>query len=301
MEHQRLSNERIVLSGAVNEENKSISVILSDESEVVRYSWNDGKYFITLLHGEENVDLSRKDILALFINHKTYELPVGIWENVRLEDKKLKADAKFDEDDIESMKIFKKLSKGFLKSFSVGIDINEKVLDKEIDGVKYYKATKWAIDECSVVGIPAIVNAKVGLEKELRVNSASAKIGNQKEGEFSMEYTKENFEALESKQAEALSSAVTAERSRVSDILSLNGDSAMKLKAIEDGLTAGETAIALNKANKDTFEKEKTNFENAADELQNIVVNTVVETKDPVQLQIEKEDKEYYEKRRGDK
>ena len=116
------------LKDGVDLENKKVPVILSDESEVVRYSFQDGKHFIRLLHGEENVDLSRKDILSLFINHDTFELPIGKFENVRIEDNKLKAVADFDADDDDSMKIFNKLAKGFLQSFSVGIDIIKKDL-----------------------------------------------------------------------------------------------------------------------------------------------------------------------------
>lgn len=206
-----LKNERQVEKSAVNLVNHSIAVVLSEEVEVVRYSWEEGKYYISLLHGVENVDLSRKDILSVFVNHDTNVLPIGKFENVRIEDGKLKADAVFDEDDIESMKIFKKLAKGFLQSFSVGIDISEKILDKEIDGVRYYKATRWSIQEASVVGVPAIPTAKVGLEldKPLGENPASASNQNLNKGVLEMEFTKEKFEALELKQAEALSKVNT--------------------------------------------------------------------------------------------
>ena len=148
----------------VNSKDKSVEVILSDETEIVRYSWEDGEYFLTLSHEESAVNLERAEILSLFINHDTYELPIGRFSNVRLEDKKLKATALFDEDDVDSMKIFNKLNKGFLQSFSVGVDIDSKILIKEENGIKYYKATKWSIHEASVVGVPAIPNAKVGLK-----------------------------------------------------------------------------------------------------------------------------------------
>ncbi len=260
-------------------EKKSVPVILSDESDVIRYNYRDGKYFMNLLHGDDNVDLERKDILSLFINHNTYELPIGKFENVRLEDKKLKADAVFDEADDESMKIFNKLAKGFLKSFSVGIDVISKELSKEIEGVKYYDITKWALNEASVVGIPAIPNAKVGMDKEtdsdpMGVNPASAQIENQNK-DISMEYTKEKFEALEADHAEALKeggqsatlSATTAERKRVSDIIGLNGNAEFTKKAIDEGSTVGDAAIALVKAQGEENKQKKIDFEKASEDL----------------------------------
>jgi len=267
--HQKLNNQREILKTAVDIGKKSIAVNLSDETEVVRYSWSDGKYYLKLLHGKENVDLSRKDILSVFINHDTEELPIGKFENVRIEDGKLKAEAMFDEEDPDSLRIFNKLARGFLQSFSVGIDIMEKVLDKEVNGVKYYNATKWAITEASIVGIPAIPSAKVGLSG---VNPASAKIENSNEGE-SVEYTKEKFEALTNTHAEALKTAKTdaiaTERKRVSEILALHGDDKIKKDAIEKGLSAGDCAIELNKV----ISVAATNFEQAASEVSDVAVS----------------------------
>jgi len=261
-------------------ENFRIPVILSDESEVVRYSWSDGKYFLTLKHGKDNVDLSRKDILSLFVNHNTYELPIGKFEDVRLEDNKLKAWAVFDEDDDMSMKIFKKLSKGFLQSFSVGISVITKELVKEDDGVKYYDVTKWGIDEASVVGIPAIPTAKVGMKKDEENsgenrNQALAKNHNSTKG-ISMDYTKEKFEALEADHAKALKkgiddtsvSATKLEKDRCSGIVALNGNAEFTAKAIEDNTTVGDAAIALLKNQGENLEKAKTDFEQSSQELE---------------------------------
>jgi hypothetical protein len=95
------------------------------------------------------------------------------------------------------MKIFNKLKKGFLQSFSVGVDIESKTLIKEEDGKKYYKATKWSIHEASVVGIPAIPNAKVGLEKVATDALApSEKTANLNTG-VTMKFDKDNIEETE--------------------------------------------------------------------------------------------------------
>lgn len=273
----------------VDLENHRIPVVLSDESEVVRYSWSEGKYYLTLKHGVENVDLSRADILMMFINHNTYDLPISKFEDVRLEDKKLKAWAVFDNEDDESMKIFRKLAKGFLKSFSVGINVIERELTKEEDGVKYYDVTKWAIDEASVVGIPAIPTAKVGLNEEENsgVNRNQALAENQilDKGDV---MTEEELQALRDDHAEALKTASAdaqkLERKRVGDILLLSGDMKVKLKAIEDGSTVGDAAIALNKALGADMDKKKTDFEQASDDVQNL---DEVDTKDDEELSAE--------------
>ena len=251
-------------------ENFRIPVILSDESEVVRYSWSDGKYFLTLKHGADNVDLSRKDILSLFVNHNTYELPIGKFEDVRLEDNKLKAWAVFDEDDDMSMKIFKKLSKGFLQSFSVGISVITKELVKEDDGVKYYDVTKWGIDEASVVGIPAIPTAKVGMNKEEENNGenrnqALAENQNLTQGNV---MTEQELQALKDEHAEALtgtaSDATKLEKDRCSGIIALGGNAEFTAKAISDNTTVGDAAIALLKDQGNKLEKQRTDFEEAA-------------------------------------
>jgi len=187
------ANCNIELKG-IDVENCIVPVILSDETQVQRYSWEDGEYYITLEHSEEAIDLQRAEILSMFVNHNTNDLPIAKFTDVRLEDKKLKANAVFDKDDEQSMKLFNKLAKGFLQSFSIGADIEEKVLEKEVNGTKYYKATKWSIYECSLVGIPAIPNAKVGLA--MGTIPAESKIVNSNKGE-KMDFSKENFEKLE--------------------------------------------------------------------------------------------------------
>lgn len=282
-------------------EHKKIPVVLSDESEVVRFNFSDGRHFIRLLHGEENVDLSRKDILSLFINHEIDNLPTAIFEDVRLEDRKMKAMSVFDESDPDSMKIFNKLSKGFLKSFSVGIDIIERVFVKEEDGIKFFDITRWALKEASVVGIPAIPTAKVGLSDQNENNGenrnqALAANQNSTQGN-SMEYTKEKFEALEVDHAKALTDAGTnatatalaSERERVSGIMALNGNAEFTAKYIEDGSSVGDVAIALVKTQGEALKKKKTDFENANEDLNK---NNESETTDEnlsVEAKLEKE------------
>lgn len=155
---------------AINADKKTVSFILSDETIVGR-----GWYDMKLLHGENNIDLERENILKVFYNHDSKALPIGKWENLRVEGKKLKADAVFDTEDEFAMKIFGKLERGFLESISVGVSLLKydiKQRDKQNDLIV---AKKWEIFEASVVNIPAIPNAKVGLEFENENNNKENK------------------------------------------------------------------------------------------------------------------------------
>ena len=143
MNNCKLGSTCYIEANGIDTENHSIPVVLSDESNVQRYSWEDGEYTLILSHDESAVDLHRADILSIFVNHKTYDLPIGRFINVRLEDKKLKADALFDPGDEKSMMIFNKLSTGFLQSFSIGIEVTKKELVSKKDKHKTYRATQW--------------------------------------------------------------------------------------------------------------------------------------------------------------
>ena len=210
-----LTTECFFSQGSIKEETKTISAILTEEVKVLRYSWEDGVYDLVLEHSSEAIDFTRKDIMPVLAQHDSEMLPIGKWSNVRLEDGKVKADAIFDEEDELGMKIFSKMKRGFMQSFSVGIVVHNKVLIEENNenGRKTFRATKWELQEASVVTIPAIAGAKIGLSGDGVNHSsypASAKINeNSIKGNSMEKYTKEAFEALEKTHAEALSAEKT--------------------------------------------------------------------------------------------
>ncbi len=187
----KIGSQCYIDSKGIDLENKTVSVIMSDESKVLRFSYEDGMYDLILDHSEGAVVLTRKDIMPVLLQHETEDLPHGIWENVRLENRKLKGLARFDSEDPKAMEIFGKIARGFMQTFSVGINIIEKILESDIDGKKTYRATKWEITECSVVTVPAIPNARVGLA----AMPDDAKIVNSHRG-MPMELSQENFNAL---------------------------------------------------------------------------------------------------------
>lgn len=205
------NNAILVASTEIDSENKIVKAVLSDETPVMRFGWEEGIYDIVLSHDADAVDLSRSEIMPLLVQHNREMLPIGRWENLRIENKKLKGDAVFDSEDKLAMEIFGKFERGFMKSFSIGIGSweKQKELDLNQNNRPQYKAVKWSLDECSVVTIPANHNAKASLHKVSGVNPASAQITNSNQGEqMSIEeknYSEQDFKALEEKHAEALS------------------------------------------------------------------------------------------------
>lgn len=166
--HESLKSTATVLTALINSEEKRVPLILSDETQVIRWDWMNGMYNLTLKHNEENVDLKRADILKLFYQHETHGAtpPIGKLENVRLEDGKLKAEALFDAEDEFAMEIFGKMERGFLESVSVGVSILDGNMTEYKSKPNEYTATKWELNEVSIVNIPAIPSAKIGLSQE---------------------------------------------------------------------------------------------------------------------------------------
>ena len=105
------------------------------------------------------------------------------------------------------------------------------------------------------------------LNDTLRVNSASAQIKKNLTGESMKTYSEADVQALNDTHAEALKTATTTERARVNAIVALGGSSNFNAKAIEDGLSAGDAAIALLKERDSQLATAKKDFEAGASEV----------------------------------
>ena len=238
-------------SNEIDSKNKIVKTILSDETPVLRFGWQEGMYDIVLSHEESAVDLSRAEIMPLLVQHNREMLPIGNWANIRIEDGKLKGDAVFDEEDKLAMEVFGKFERGFMKSFSIGIGTWSKVLekDKNENGRPQYRATKWSLDECSVVTIPANANAKVGMNKEtLRVNSASAQIKTKQQGDsMSKTYTADEFTALEATHAEALNNLNATHESAIQALNESHNEALSAAKTEQATLSKDIFAMAFER------------------------------------------------------
>ena len=85
-------------------------------------------YGFRMLTSGANLEEFRKNPVIL-LNHKDWELPIGRWENIRIEGTQILADALFDEKDDEAVKIADKVEGGFLRMASMGAWPPEEVSD----------------------------------------------------------------------------------------------------------------------------------------------------------------------------
>jgi hypothetical protein len=87
-------------------------------------------------------------------------LPIGHWENIRVEGDQILADAVFDADEF-SQKIAAKVESGTLRMASAGLRVIEESNDPKYIkvGQRYATVLKWAMKEASIVDIGANNNA----------------------------------------------------------------------------------------------------------------------------------------------
>lgn len=119
--------------------------ILSDSTHANSYG------FRTSLEGM-SLDRFRNNPVMLYAHDD--EKVIGRWENTRIEDGKLTADAVFDIDDPEAAQVAGKVERGFLKGCSIGMIVSEM---REMDGEVV--ATVSELLEASICAVPADANA----------------------------------------------------------------------------------------------------------------------------------------------
>jgi len=147
--------------GLVNKEERSIDVSFSSETPYTRWFGKE-----ILLHGSENIDLSRlKKMGSVLMNHNPDTI-LGRPKDIRVEDKRGKAKIVFDDDE-DGNKALSKVEAGSLKGMSVGYVVNkfrEVKEDEEWNGIKgpAYVATRWQPYEISLTPIPADATVGIG-------------------------------------------------------------------------------------------------------------------------------------------
>lgn len=122
-----------------------MTFVLSDSSK------RNSKGFRVALSGGR-LDRFRDNPVMLY-DHDHKQV-IGRWENIRIDDGKLKADPVFDVDDPAAAEIARKVEKGFLRGASIGI-IPFKM--EEVDGE--FVLTDWEQLEASVTAIPSDAGA----------------------------------------------------------------------------------------------------------------------------------------------
>lgn len=101
------------------------------------------------------IDLNRfRNNPVMFYMHEQQNGVIGRWDNIRIVDNKLIADATFDESDPIGKMVKEKVNKGFIRSASIGLS---NVVFEDINGVK--TVTSCTLNEVSIVDVPSNQNA----------------------------------------------------------------------------------------------------------------------------------------------
>lgn len=129
------------------------SFVLHDESK-------NTKGFKMLTSGA-NLDEFRKNPVMLLM-HNDYDMPIGRWENIRIEGTQILADPVFDELDEKAAKVKGKVDRDFVRMASIGSWAPEEI-DYEPNpdrlGESIAVVTKWTVREASIVPIGSNHNA----------------------------------------------------------------------------------------------------------------------------------------------
>ena len=128
-----------------NGDNKPITFVLNDES-VNSYG------FIVLTEGIDTSVFERNPVM-LYMHNRDGNV-IGRWENIRKEEKRLLADAVFDDSTELGAQVKKQVEGGFLRAVSIGI---EGITKDVLNGVE--TVVKSRLIEVSVVDIPSNKNA----------------------------------------------------------------------------------------------------------------------------------------------
>lgn len=116
--------------------------------------------FRMLTSGADLSEFRRNPVMLL--NHNDYSLPIGRWENIRIEGTQILADPVFDTEDHTGKEIARKVEKGFLRMASMGAWPPEAVSDEPmymLNGQTKPTVTRWKAREASIVTIGSNHNA----------------------------------------------------------------------------------------------------------------------------------------------
>ncbi len=130
-----------------------MTFILHDESV--------NTYGFRMLTSGANLEEFRKNPV-MFLNHEDWNLPIGRWENIRIEGDRILADALFDENDPRAQQVKAKVEGGFLRAASVGMwppELLSDAAELKLPGQTMPTVLKWTMREASMVTIGANHNA----------------------------------------------------------------------------------------------------------------------------------------------
>lgn len=114
-----------------------------------------------MLTSGANLDEFRKNPVML-LNHNDWSMPIGRWENIRVEGGRILADPVFDEQDPVGREVKRKVDGDFVRMASIGAWPPEEVSDAielKLPGQQRPTVTRWTVREASIVTIGGNHNA----------------------------------------------------------------------------------------------------------------------------------------------
>lgn len=125
-------------------------------------------YGFRMLTSGANLAEFRKNPVML-LDHNDWSLPIGRWENIRIEGGQILADAVFDMRDPKAAEVARKVEENFIRMASIGAWPPEEKTDDplyKLPGQTGATVTKWTVREASIVTIGANHNALAFYDRE---------------------------------------------------------------------------------------------------------------------------------------
>jgi len=121
-----------------------------------------------MLTSGANLNEFRKNPVMLLM-HNDYNMPIGRWENIRIEGTKILADPVFDEKDPTAIEVMGKVNRNFIRMASIGAWPPEEITDDlkfKLPGQTLPTVTKWTVREASIVTVGSNHNAIVFYDRQ---------------------------------------------------------------------------------------------------------------------------------------
>jgi HK97 family phage prohead protease len=161
MRKARLERRAEIELNGLADQDRAVTASLSSEEPCERWFGRE-----VLVHDKAALDLSRASNLPLLFNHNS-DSPIGVVRNVRIEDKRLKADLVFHDKTETARSTWEMVREGWLRGVSIGYSIQKWV---ETKGSDLVRVTGWSLLEASIVSVPADATVGVNRSEDLTMS-----------------------------------------------------------------------------------------------------------------------------------
>lgn len=92
---------------------------------------------------------------VMLYGHDRSQMPIGYWDEIRLEGGKLMAKPVFDMEDPKAKEVSRKVGKKVIRAASPAVEIMEAEWQTNLEGDDEFVVKRWGVQEASIVPIPA--------------------------------------------------------------------------------------------------------------------------------------------------